>query len=94
LTKSILSEQVVASSNLAVPITERCGDAMPEESTTPDLLELQRESFEAANGLDFDAMWRFAAVGTWADGLVSRVTTYSDLDDARAAAKRLSEERG
>jgi hypothetical protein len=38
--------------------------------------------------------FRFAAVTIWEDGLVERVTTYLDIDQARAAAERLAEERG
>jgi hypothetical protein len=30
----------------------------------------------------------------WSDGLVERVTTYSDPDEGRADAERLAEERG
>ena len=139
---------------------------MSEDSTTPDLVELTRRAFEAANRRDFDvlmsffasdAVWegaglgttfeglaairgfwedwfpsygelgieqeeildlgngvvfavliqkarlvggsgevrlRYAAVGVWADGLVVRVTNYTDVDEARAAAERLAEERG
>src|SRR2546421_12056238 len=139
---------------------------MPEESTTPDLVELTRRVLEAANRRDFDvlmsffasdAVWegaglgttfeglaairgfwedwfasygelgieqeeildlgngvvfavliqkarlvggsgevrlRYAAVGVWADGLVVRVTNYTDLDEGRAAAERLAQERG
>jgi ketosteroid isomerase-like protein len=37
--------------------------------------------------------FRYAAVSTWTDGLVERVTTYTDIDQARAAAERLTEER-
>ena len=37
---------------------------------------------------------RFGAVGAWSHGLLERVTTYSDIDEARAAAERLGEERG
>jgi ketosteroid isomerase-like protein len=37
---------------------------------------------------------RYAAVATWIDGLVERVTVYSDGDEARTAAERLAEERG
>ena len=138
---------------------------MCEESTTPDLVELTRRAFEAANRRDFDvlmsffapdAVWegaglgttfeglaairgfwedwfpsygelgieqeeildlgngvvfavliqkarlvggsgevrlRYAAVGVWADGLVVRVTNYTDVDEARAAAERLAESR-
>ena len=39
---------------------------------------------------------RYAAVSIWSDGLIERVTTYyyTDIDEARAAAERLAEERG
>ena len=37
---------------------------------------------------------RYAAVTTWTDGKIARVTNYSDLDEAHAAAKRLAESRG
>jgi ketosteroid isomerase-like protein len=139
---------------------------VPEESTTPDLVELVRRQLEAANPLDLDALmsffapdaiwdtttlgtsldnatairgfleewtsaydeweidgeeirdlgngvslvvmvqegrpvgstghvrFRFAWVQTWADGLLVHVTGYQDIDEARAAAERLAEERG
>src|SRR5262249_20993022 len=38
--------------------------------------------------------FRYAAVATFADSLVERVTSYIDIDEARAAAERLAEERG
>lgn len=138
---------------------------MPEESTTPDLVELTRHLYDAANSGDFDAItsffapdavwvtdegvgtfdgvaairrfvedwqgsyeWyeaevnevldlgkgvtfavsvqkgrfvgsssdvqiRFAAVYTWAEGLIVRMTSYSEIDKARAAAERLAESR-
>jgi ketosteroid isomerase-like protein len=37
---------------------------------------------------------RMASVGTWANGLIQRITSYTDIDQARAAAERLAEERG
>jgi hypothetical protein len=37
---------------------------------------------------------RYAAVGTWVDGLLVRITNYTDIDEACAAAERLTEERG
>jgi len=37
---------------------------------------------------------RYAVVATWADRLVERVTSYTDIDDARAAAERLAREQG
>jgi ketosteroid isomerase-like protein len=139
---------------------------MPEESTTPDLVELSRHLYDAANSGNFDAMtsffapdavwvtdegigtfegvaairrfvedWqgsyeqyeaeveevldlgkgvtfavsvqkgrlvgssgdvqiRFAAVYTWAEGMIVRMTSYSEIDKGRAAAERLAEERG
>jgi ketosteroid isomerase-like protein len=36
---------------------------------------------------------RMASVSTWANGLVERNTTYLDIDEARAAAERLAQER-
>jgi ketosteroid isomerase-like protein len=141
--------------------------AMPEESTTPHLVELTRGVLEAASRRDFDgalapfapdAVWdmslqgmgvfeghtairgfledwtgayedyeimteggrdlgngvtfgvfllrgrpqgsdgfvesRLGAVATWRDGRIARATTYQDVDDARAAAERLAQERG
>jgi ketosteroid isomerase-like protein len=72
---------------------------MPEESTTPDLV---------GNGVAF-AVWlqrgrpggtsgeveqRDAAVLLYEDGEIARLTNYSDIDEARAAAERLGEEPG
>jgi ketosteroid isomerase-like protein len=37
---------------------------------------------------------RYAPVFVWADGVAARVTHYRDIDEARAAAERLAEERG
>ncbi len=37
---------------------------------------------------------RVAFVGEWANGLIVRVTVYPNIDEARAAAERLAEERG
>jgi ketosteroid isomerase-like protein len=37
---------------------------------------------------------RTAFVATWANGLIERNTTYPDIDQARAAAERLAQERG
>jgi ketosteroid isomerase-like protein len=36
---------------------------------------------------------RFASVAEWAQGLIVRATHYLDIDEARAAAERLAEER-
>ena len=38
--------------------------------------------------------FRYASVGSWVEGLIERTTNYLDLDQARAAAERLAEERG
>jgi ketosteroid isomerase-like protein len=38
--------------------------------------------------------FRFAQVATWADGLLVRTTGYQDIDEGRAAAERLAQERG
>ena len=139
---------------------------MPDESTTPDLVELTRRAEEVAERGDWDAVMRFAAdavwdmsrsdmgiferrtairdffedwfgayeefgfeleenvdlgngvgfrvrtqrgrpvgstgevrmrsaeVAMWVDGMIDWVTTYLDIDEARAAAERLAEERG
>src|SRR5438552_2502635 len=37
---------------------------------------------------------RLAIVAVWEEGLIVRVTTYDDPDEARAAAERLAESRG
>ena len=37
---------------------------------------------------------RFGSVSIWVDGLCERVTNYADIDQARAAAERLAQERG
>jgi ketosteroid isomerase-like protein len=140
--------------------------AMPEESTTPDLVERVRRSIQAGNDRDIDwaltfyapdAVWdmspwgmgtfegmeairgffedwlgayeeyameaeeivdlgngvsfavllqegrlvgssgevqlRYASAGLWANGLMTSVTNYRDIDEARAAAERLAQER-
>jgi ketosteroid isomerase-like protein len=37
---------------------------------------------------------RYGSVASWRNGLIERVTNYSDLDEARADAERLAEARG
>jgi ketosteroid isomerase-like protein len=37
---------------------------------------------------------RYAVVATWRGGLIVRSTSYRDIDEARAAAERLAQERG
>ncbi len=35
----------------------------------------------------------YAVVNVWVDGLIERSVNYTDIDEARAAAERLAEER-
>jgi hypothetical protein len=51
---------------------------MPEEPTTPDLVELTRQSMEAL----------------WGAGMIVRVVATQHIGEARATAERLAEERG
>jgi ketosteroid isomerase-like protein len=37
---------------------------------------------------------RYAAVSVWEDGKIARLTNYNDIEEARAAAERLAQERG
>jgi ketosteroid isomerase-like protein len=52
---------------------------------------LQRARPRGSSGV---VEFRYAVVGIWKEGLSERFTTYTDLDQARAAAERLAEERG
>jgi ketosteroid isomerase-like protein len=47
-------------------------------------------------GSSGEVRFRWAQVGTWTHGKVARLTNYpeSDLDEARAAAERIAQERG
>jgi len=45
-------------------------------------------------GSSASAQLRYAAVAQWRDDLIVRNTTYTDIDEARAAAERLAAERG
>ena len=38
--------------------------------------------------------FRFAIVAVWEEGLIVRITMYTDIENARAAAERLAESRG
>jgi ketosteroid isomerase-like protein len=38
--------------------------------------------------------WRYAQVSEWVDGVAAKSTNYLDIDEARAAAERLVQERG
>ena len=52
---------------------------------------IQRGRLSGSNG------WlqvRYGGVTTWAHGLIERATYYADIDEARAAAQRLAQERG
>jgi ketosteroid isomerase-like protein len=42
----------------------------------------------------FDLHERLASVCVVADGLIARITNYTDIDEARAVAERLAESRG
>src|SRR6476620_11774019 len=46
------------------------------------------------HGSSAEARVRFAAVGVFARGVILRQTNFMDIDEARAAAERLAEERG
>ena len=46
------------------------------------------------SGSDGFVRFRYAAVSTWADGLIALQTNYTDIDEARAAAERLAQEWG
>jgi ketosteroid isomerase-like protein len=37
---------------------------------------------------------RYAIVSVWVEGLIVRLTNYTDIDAARASAERIAEERG
>ena len=41
-----------------------------------------------------EVRFRFASVTIWRAGLIERQTNYTDVDEGRAAAERLAEERG
>ena len=40
------------------------------------------------------AQMHHANVSVWVEGVITRITHYNDIDEARAAAERLAEERG
>jgi hypothetical protein len=37
---------------------------------------------------------RYAVLSVWLKGMIERFTTYTEIDQARAAAEQLAEERG
>jgi ketosteroid isomerase-like protein len=63
------------------------GRAMPEESTTPGLVELTRLAFEAVNQRDTDAVMSFFSPDAVFDGRVA-----GDLFEGRAAIRGFLEE--
>jgi hypothetical protein len=75
---------------------------MSAESTIRDLVALMRRSFASASRRDWDAvMSHFAPDAMWSCGNCVRscgaivsITSYNDVDEARAAAERLAESRG
>jgi hypothetical protein len=86
---------------------------MPEQSTTPDVVEIVRRSAEVGSRLDGNSVsfsvflerghpargagwmqFRYASFSTCRNGLIHRVTLYTDIDERRAAAERLAEEQG
>jgi ketosteroid isomerase-like protein len=46
------------------------------------------------HGSSGEVQMRYAAVAIWVEGMIERYTTYTDIDEARAAAERLAKERG
>jgi ketosteroid isomerase-like protein len=55
-------------------------------------LVVARQHARLAGSIGFVDL-RYAAVVTWAGGLVERVTSYANSDQARSAAERLAQER-
>jgi ketosteroid isomerase-like protein len=45
-------------------------------------------------GSSGEVQLRYGTVSVWEDGKIARIANYTDIDEARAAAERLSEERG
>jgi hypothetical protein len=45
-------------------------------------------------GSGYEIKVSFAGVNIWVEGLIVRVTSYTDIDEARAAAVWLAESRG
>jgi ketosteroid isomerase-like protein len=56
-------------------------------------LEVKRQRGRPA-GSSESVELRFALVTAWTDGLVARIMTYTNIDEARAAGERLAKERG
>jgi len=43
-------------------------------------------------GSDGRVQWRYGQVNVWVDSVAVRLTSYTDIDEARAAAERLAQE--
>ena len=56
---------------------------MPEESTTPDLVELTRQAIEAAGRRDFDAAMSRYAEDSVLDGSAMGILVYEGVDTIR-----------
>jgi hypothetical protein len=77
---------------------------MSEESRTPDVVALTRRAYEQSSDGDFDGLmtlfdsgaeWDMSRFGLEVyEGSEVQVTNYPDIDEARAAAKRLAASRG
>ena len=73
-----------------------------------ELWSEQEEALDLGNGVAFSVLiqkarlvgsssevrQRIGVVSEWVDGLIARATFYYDIDEARAAAERLAEDRG
>jgi ketosteroid isomerase-like protein len=46
------------------------------------------------HGSSRDVQMRYATVAIWVEGMIARFTSYTDIDEGRAAAERLAESRG
>jgi ketosteroid isomerase-like protein len=46
------------------------------------------------SGSTGEVQLRYASATVWANGLITRVTNYRDINEGRAAAERLAQERG
>ena len=71
---------------------------MSEESTGPHHALPSQRVIQAGNARDIDTVLGFYASDSvydrWTDGLIERTANIFDIDEARAAAERLAEERG
>ena len=45
-------------------------------------------------GSSGEVQLHYGTVSVWEDGKIARITNYTDIDEARAAAERLAQERG